>query len=134
MSFSAIPQLAGYGGRLPEHFVTGPLQIGNMGCRVRDNYAERCCLHTLQKINMMLRYVCRTSAEGPYSVHAVKVEDIVGLVLLVCLLDLRQDFRVVADSAGGRHQAWGVNEAHTDAIDGAIQQLHLGSQSKPSHG
>ena len=67
------------------------------------------------------------SGGGPHDVHAVKVQDIVGLVLLVCLLDLGQDLCIVANSARRRDQSGGVDEAHTDAVDGAVQQLHLGS-------
>ena len=60
-----------------------------------------------------------------HHVHTVKIEDVVWLVFLVCLLDLCQDLCVVGHSTGRRHQAGRVNEAHTDAIDGPFQHLHL---------
>ena len=70
---------------------------------------------------------CKLSGSAAYSVHTVEVEDIVRLVLLVELLDLGQDLGIVANSAGRWHQAWCVNETHTDAIEGALQNLHLRS-------
>jgi len=81
---------------------------------------------------MLCNVKCKLSASAAYSIHSVEVEDIVRLVLLVELLDLGQDLGVVANSAGRWHQAWCINETHTDAIEGALQNLHLRSWSSLS--